>query len=165
MIQLGLFSTAIFGIIAFVLCSGTSASTGTCEAEYLCIRDVSSNALNYLTFKHSMCMWISLYSCNPMLFYRRHLLSHYNQLVSCRIADPIAQTEYGQIRGSLRYAVGAKRPVYSYFGVKYGRSPDYVFRFQPPENPWHWDGIRNATDESRPMCVQVRVEYTLKLEC
>lgn len=68
--------------------------------------------------------------------------------------DPIVQTEYGQIRGSLRYAITSERPVYSYFGVKYGRSPDYVFRFQPPENPWHWDGVRNATDESRPMCVQ-----------
>ncbi|XP_039255623.2 fatty acyl-CoA hydrolase precursor, medium chain-like [Styela clava] len=71
--------------------------------------------------------------------------------------DPIVQTQYGKVKGTLRNAIGSSRPVYSYFGVQYGRSPDYVFRFRPAEDPWTWDGVRDATNENRPMCVQDRV--------
>ena len=52
-------------------------------------------------------------------------------------------------------ALGSDVPVHSYFGVQYGRSPEHLFRFKPPEDPWKWSDVRNATDENRPMCMQV----------
>lgn len=74
-------------------------------------------------------------------------------------SDPIIQTEFGKVRGTVNRALGSPTLVYSYFGVQYGRSPDYLFRFMQPENPWKWDDVRNATDENRPMCMQDKDRY------
>ena len=71
----------------------------------------------------------------------------------------VANTRHGKVKGTVRYATKthvSSNPVYSFFGIPYGRSPDYSFRFHDALDPWTWDGVKNVTEENVPLCMQVR---------
>ena len=68
--------------------------------------------------------------------------------------DLVVNTQHGPVRGTVKYASGSDRPVYSYFGISYARAPDYTFRFRPPVDPWAWSEVKNVTNEQVPICYQ-----------
>ncbi|XP_054571361.1 neuroligin-4, X-linked isoform X2 [Eptesicus fuscus] len=59
---------------------------------------------------------------------------------------PVVSTNYGKIRG-LRTPLPSEilGPVEQYLGVPYASPPTGERRFQPPEPPSSWTGVRNAT--------------------
>lgn len=59
---------------------------------------------------------------------------------------PVVTTNYGKLRG-LKTALPNEilGPVEQYLGIPYALPPTGERRFQPPEPPMHWTGIRNAT--------------------
>ncbi|KAI4898157.1 hypothetical protein NFI96_033731, partial [Prochilodus magdalenae] len=59
---------------------------------------------------------------------------------------PIVTTNYGKLRG-LKTALPNEilGPVEQYLGIPYALPPTGERRFQPPEPPMSWPGIRNAT--------------------
>lgn len=59
---------------------------------------------------------------------------------------PVVSTNYGKIRG-LRTPLPNEilGPVEQYLGVPYASPPTGERRFQPPEPPSSWTGVRNAT--------------------
>lgn len=59
---------------------------------------------------------------------------------------PVVNTNYGKIRG-LRTPLPNEilGPVEQYLGVPYASPPTGERRFQPPEPPSSWTGVRNAT--------------------
>lgn len=63
-------------------------------------------------------------------------------------------TNYGKLRG-FRAALPSEilRPVEQYLGVPYAMPPTGERRFQAPEPPNSWSGIRNAT-QFAPVCPQ-----------
>lgn len=61
-------------------------------------------------------------------------------------APPVVATSYGKLRG-LRAALPGELlgPVQQFLGVPYAAPPTGERRFQPPEPPSSWAGVRNAT--------------------
>ena len=54
--------------------------------------------------------------------------------------EPVAQTEYGSVRGR---DLGG---VFAFLGLPYGASTGGEHRFKPPREPEPWQGIRDATE-------------------
>lgn len=67
---------------------------------------------------------------------------------------PIVTTNYGKLRG-LKTPLPNEilGPVEQYLGIPYALPPTGERRFQPPEPPMSWPGIRNAT-QFAPVCPQ-----------
>ncbi|XP_058290424.1 neuroligin-4, X-linked-like [Hylobates moloch] len=67
-------------------------------------------------------------------------------LIDSQTQYPVVNTNYGKIRG-LRIPLPSEilGPVEQYLGVPYASPPTGERRFQPPESPSSWTGIRNAT--------------------
>ncbi|XP_026865922.1 neuroligin 4 X-linked a isoform X2 [Electrophorus electricus] len=67
---------------------------------------------------------------------------------------PIVTTNYGKLRGSKTPLPNEiLGPVEQYLGIPYALPPTGERRFQPPEPPMSWPGIRNAT-QFAPVCPQ-----------
>ena len=67
---------------------------------------------------------------------------------------PVISTAHGRIRGILTpLPSDLLGPVIQYLGVPYARPPTGDRRFQPPEPPLPWPGIRNVT-QFAPVCPQ-----------
>lgn len=67
---------------------------------------------------------------------------------------PVISTAQGRIRGILTpLPSDLLGPVIQYLGVPYARPPTGDRRFQPPEPPLPWPGIRNVT-QFAPVCPQ-----------
>ncbi|XP_063322353.1 neuroligin 4 X-linked a [Pelmatolapia mariae] len=59
---------------------------------------------------------------------------------------PVVTTNYGKLRGvKLTLPNEILGPVEQYLGIPYAMAPTGERRFQPPEPPMSWPGIRNAT--------------------
>ena len=67
-------------------------------------------------------------------------------LIDSQAQYPVVNTNYGKIRG-LRTPLPNEilGPVEQYLGVPYASPPTGERRFQPPEPPSSWTGIRNTT--------------------
>lgn len=67
---------------------------------------------------------------------------------------PVVSTRYGKLRG-LRAPLpgGVLDPVEQFLGVPYAAPPTGERRFQPPEPPSPWPGVRDAT-RFAPVCPQ-----------
>ena len=67
---------------------------------------------------------------------------------------PVVTTNYGKLRGQ-KTALPNEilGPVEQYLGIPYALPPTGEHRFQPPEPPLSWPGIRNAT-QFAPVCPQ-----------
>lgn len=74
---------------------------------------------------------------------------------------PVVSTRYGKLRG-LRAPLpgGVLGPVEQFLGVPYAAPPTGERRFQPPEPPSPWPGVRDAT-QFAPVCPQHLDERTL----
>ncbi|XP_039649560.1 neuroligin 4 X-linked a isoform X1 [Perca fluviatilis] len=67
---------------------------------------------------------------------------------------PIVTTNYGKLRGvKVTLPNEILGPVEQYLGIPYALAPTGERRFQPPEPPMSWPGIRNAT-QFAPVCPQ-----------
>ncbi|XP_007576659.1 neuroligin 4 X-linked a [Poecilia formosa] len=67
---------------------------------------------------------------------------------------PVATTNYGKLRGvKVTLPNEILGPVEQYLGIPYALAPTEERRFQPPEPPMSWPGIRNATHFA-PVCPQ-----------
>uniref|UniRef100_A0A3P8VSR2 Neuroligin-4, X-linked-like n=1 Tax=Cynoglossus semilaevis TaxID=244447 RepID=A0A3P8VSR2_CYNSE len=74
--------------------------------------------------------------------------------VSGQQTVPVISTAQGRIRGMLiPLPSDLLGPVIQYLGVPYARPPTGDRRFQPPEPPLPWPGIRNVT-QFAPVCPQ-----------
>ncbi|MED6233378.1 Neuroligin-4, X-linked [Ataeniobius toweri] len=68
--------------------------------------------------------------------------------------QPVATTNYGKLRGvKVTLPNEILGPVEQYLGIPYALAPTGERRFQPPEPPMSWPGIRNATHFA-PVCPQ-----------
>lgn len=68
--------------------------------------------------------------------------------------QPVVTTNYGKLRGvKVTLPNEILGPVEQYLGVPYALAPIGERRFQPPEPPMSWPGIRNAT-QFAPVCPQ-----------
>ncbi|XP_072290114.1 neuroligin 4 X-linked a [Eucyclogobius newberryi] len=75
-------------------------------------------------------------------------------LSNCLQAQPIVTTNYGKLRGvKVTLPNEILGPVEQYLGIPYALPPVAERRFQPPEPPMSWPGIRNAT-QFAPVCPQ-----------
>lgn len=99
-----------------------------------------------------------LLSCPSLLLF--HLLTLCLSLVffpgssSAQQTVPVISTAQGRIRGILTpLPSDLLGPVIQYLGVPYARPPTGDRRFQPPEPPLPWPGIRNVT-QFAPVCPQ-----------
>ncbi|XP_013883096.1 neuroligin-4, X-linked [Austrofundulus limnaeus] len=67
---------------------------------------------------------------------------------------PVVTTNYGKLRGvKVTLPNEILGPVEQYLGVPYALAPTEERRFQPPEPPMSWPGIRNSTHFA-PVCPQ-----------
>ncbi|XP_037315762.1 neuroligin 4 X-linked a isoform X1 [Pungitius pungitius] len=67
---------------------------------------------------------------------------------------PVVTTNYGKLRGvKVTLPNEILGPVEQYLGIPYALAPTAERRFQPPEPPMSWPGIRNAT-QFAPVCPQ-----------
>lgn len=67
---------------------------------------------------------------------------------------PVITTNYGKLRGvKVTLPNEILGPVEQYLGIPYALAPTGERRFQPPEPPMSWPGIRNAT-QFPPVCPQ-----------
>uniref|UniRef100_H3DAH1 Carboxylesterase type B domain-containing protein n=1 Tax=Tetraodon nigroviridis TaxID=99883 RepID=H3DAH1_TETNG len=67
---------------------------------------------------------------------------------------PVVTTNYGKLRGiKVTLPNEILGPVEQYLGIPYALAPTGERRFQPPEPPMSWPGIRNAT-QFPPVCPQ-----------
>ncbi|KPP79346.1 hypothetical protein Z043_101079 [Scleropages formosus] len=76
-------------------------------------------------------------------------------VISCQqVHHTIVTTNYGKLRG-LKTPLPNEilGPVEQYLGIPYASPPTGERRFQPPEPPTSWPGIRNAT-QFAPVCPQ-----------
>uniref|UniRef100_A0A3Q2QE16 Neuroligin 4 X-linked a n=1 Tax=Fundulus heteroclitus TaxID=8078 RepID=A0A3Q2QE16_FUNHE len=70
------------------------------------------------------------------------------------LQHPMATTNYGKLRGvKVTLPNEILGPVEQYLGIPYALAPTGERRFQPPEPPMSWPGIRNATHFA-PVCPQ-----------
>uniref|UniRef100_A0A3Q0RIM2 Neuroligin 4 X-linked b n=1 Tax=Amphilophus citrinellus TaxID=61819 RepID=A0A3Q0RIM2_AMPCI len=94
--------------------------------------------LRFLSLLLSLCLSLSLYPTSLLA----------QQTV------PVISTAQGRIRGILTpLPSDLLGPVIQYLGVPYARPPTGDRRFQPPEPPLPWPGIRNVT-QFAPVCPQ-----------
>lgn len=94
--------------------------------------------LRFLSLLLSLCLSLSLYP--PSLLAQQTV--------------PVISTAQGRIRGILTpLPSDLLGPVIQYLGVPYARPPTGDRRFQPPEPPLPWPGIRNVT-QFAPVCPQ-----------
>lgn len=82
-------------------------------------------------------------------------------LIDGQAQYPVVTTNYGKIRG-LRTPLPNEilGPVEQYLGVPYASPPTGERRFQPPEPPSSWTGIRNTT-QFAAVCPQYLDERSL----
>ncbi|XP_027495373.1 neuroligin-4, X-linked isoform X2 [Corapipo altera] len=82
-------------------------------------------------------------------------------LIEGQAQYPVVTTNYGKIRG-LRTPLPNEilGPVEQYLGVPYASPPTGERRFQPPEPPSSWTGVRNAT-QFAAVCPQYLDERSL----
>ncbi|XP_041054998.1 neuroligin-4, X-linked-like [Carcharodon carcharias] len=75
-------------------------------------------------------------------------------LLTCQENYPIVTTNYGKLRG-VRTPLPNEilGPVDQYLGIPYASAPTGERRFQHPESPSSWTGVRNATHFA-PVCPQ-----------
>lgn len=67
---------------------------------------------------------------------------------------PVVTTNHGKLRGvKVTLPNEILGPVEQYLGIPYALAPTGERRFQPPEPPMSWPGIRNAT-QFAPVCPQ-----------
>lgn len=67
---------------------------------------------------------------------------------------PVVTTNYGKLRGvKVTLPNEILGPVEQYLGIPYALAPTGERRFQAPEPPMSWPGIRNAT-QFAPVCPQ-----------
>ncbi|XP_014292971.1 juvenile hormone esterase [Halyomorpha halys] len=67
--------------------------------------------------------------------------------------DPqVVQTAQGKLRG-FKATSRSGRPFLSFASIPFAKPPVGPLRFQPPQEPEPWEGIRNATDLG-PWCIQ-----------
>ncbi|CAH1998487.1 unnamed protein product [Acanthoscelides obtectus] len=66
--------------------------------------------------------------------------------------DPIATTNYGQVRGQTM-STYRNTTYYAYFGIPYAAPPVGRLRFQAPQPPSSWSGIRDAKTSDK-ICIQ-----------
>ncbi|KAF7655804.1 hypothetical protein LDENG_00050550, partial [Lucifuga dentata] len=67
---------------------------------------------------------------------------------------PVVTTNYGKLRGAkVTLPNEILGPVEQYLGIPYALAPTGERRFQAPEPPTSWPGIRNAT-QFAPVCPQ-----------
>lgn len=67
---------------------------------------------------------------------------------------PVVTTNYGKLRGvKVTLPNEILGPVEQYLGIPYALAPTGERRFQPPEPPMSWPGIRNST-QFPPVCPQ-----------
>ncbi|KAF5277882.1 hypothetical protein FQA39_LY06034 [Lamprigera yunnana] len=78
---------------------------------------------------------------------------------SCKV---IVQTQYGPICGTIKTSRSPLKPLvfYKHFtGIPYAKPPIGDLRFQEPEPPLPWNGIRNATTPGH-FCTQITEIFT-----
>lgn len=76
-------------------------------------------------------------------------------------SPPVVSTRYGKLRGLRAPLPGAVLgPVSQFLGIPYAAPPTGERRFQPPEPPTAWPGVRDAT-RFAPVCPQHLDERTL----
>uniref|UniRef100_A0A8C4DZ22 Neuroligin 4 X-linked a n=1 Tax=Dicentrarchus labrax TaxID=13489 RepID=A0A8C4DZ22_DICLA len=92
------------------------------------------------TAKANLLLWMGLASiCVAALQAQQH---------------PVVTTNYGKLRGvKVTLPNEILGPVEQYLGIPYALAPTGERRFQPPEPPMSWPGIRNAT-QFAPVCPQ-----------
>lgn len=92
------------------------------------------------TAKANLLLWMGLVSiCVATLQAQQH---------------PVVTTNYGKLRGvKVTLPNEILGPVEQYLGIPYALAPIGERRFQPPEPPMSWPGIRNAT-QFAPVCPQ-----------
>jgi para-nitrobenzyl esterase len=83
---------------------------------------------------------------------RRHLLTStliagVRGAVAAATATPVAETQYGKVRGIEREGVSIFK------GIPYGAPTEGSGRFMPPAKPEKWTGVRDVT-QTGPRCVQ-----------
>ncbi|XP_043926073.1 neuroligin-1 isoform X2 [Protopterus annectens] len=72
--------------------------------------------------------------------------------------DPVVTTNYGKLRGVKKELSNEiLGPVIQFLGVPYAAPPTGERRFQPPEPPFSWPDIKNAT-QFAPVCPQTIIE-------
>ncbi|XP_029459149.1 neuroligin-4, X-linked-like [Rhinatrema bivittatum] len=82
-------------------------------------------------------------------------------LIDGQAPHPIVPTNYGKIRGTRTPLPNEiLGPVEQYLGVPYASPPTGERRFQPPEPPSSWTGVRNAT-QFAAVCPQYLDERSL----
>ncbi|XP_035989951.1 neuroligin 4 X-linked a [Fundulus heteroclitus] len=96
--------------------------------------------MSYSKAKASVLLWMGLVSiCVAAVQAQQH---------------PMATTNYGKLRGvKVTLPNEILGPVEQYLGIPYALAPTGERRFQPPEPPMSWPGIRNATHFA-PVCPQ-----------
>ncbi|XP_030606557.1 neuroligin 4 X-linked a [Archocentrus centrarchus] len=94
----------------------------------------------YCMAKASILLWMGLvFICAAVVQAQQH---------------PVVTTNYGKLRGvKVTLPNEILGPVEQYLGIPYAMSPTGERRFQPPEPPMSWPGIRNAT-QFPPVCPQ-----------
>ncbi|XP_067679633.1 pyrethroid hydrolase Ces2a-like [Haliotis asinina] len=70
----------------------------------------------------------------------------------------VRETLYGRIRGTVKTVLGSKK-VERYLSVPYATSPVGELRFENPEKPTTWRGIRNTT-VLPPACPQMALKWS-----
>lgn len=93
--------------------------------------------------------WAAMWWACPVLWWAWPVAS-----ASWASAPPVVSTSYGRLRG-VRTALPGELlgPVDQFLGVPYAAPPTGARRFQPPEPPSSWPGVRDAT-RFAPVCPQ-----------
>lgn len=87
---------------------------------------------------------VSLFSCGIAIADEMIGPPVVRQVCADSAARPIASTSLGKVRGN--FAQG----VYSFRGIHYGATTAGAMRFQPPEPPKPWKGVRDAPQVGPP---------------
>ncbi|ELT99984.1 hypothetical protein CAPTEDRAFT_136943 [Capitella teleta] len=82
---------------------------------------------------------------------------------SSLLVGPIAVTTSGRVQGRIAPLNDASRYSYAFLAIPYATPPVGEFRFQPPQPPKSWKGIRDAT-KFGAVCAQdlPRMYHTMK---
>ncbi|KAM9327490.1 neuroligin 4 X-linked a isoform 3-T3 [Pholidichthys leucotaenia] len=97
--------------------------------------------------------WMCRSMAKPSFLLWMGLVSIYLTTVQAQ-QYPVVTTNYGKLRGvKVTLPNEILGPVEQYLGIPYALAPTGERRFQPPEPPMSWPGIRNATQFS-PVCPQ-----------
>ncbi|CAH2220466.1 neuroligin-4, X-linked isoform X1 [Pelobates cultripes] len=112
-------------------------------------------------------LWLPLIFTPVCIMVKSHLLLWLTVLavrftiIDSQVQHPVVPTNYGRIRGTRTpLPIEILGPVEQYLGVPYASPPTGERRFQPPEPPSSWTGVRNAT-QFAPVCPQFLDERSL----